>query len=253
MAKIEEGYLGGFSGRLGPAIGYKWNGRWCVRSYQRFVHNPRTRLQQAHRGMFKAEVQLASTMRWAVTAMLTDEARQLGMTAYNLFVHLNQGAFSLVDNEFTVDWSRLQLTAGRYVCGVNFGRAEWSADNVLTVPFESRSRHSQYGRVSLYVYCPATATGFLSTPVYTRERKAAFRLPDEMAGCEVQVFAMTNAGKFGWSETVYVGGVSCCETADGEAPVEVPAVTSWPIAPVEEPVDTADMPDDADMEAPPPE
>ena len=60
MAKQSEGYLGGFSGRLGPAVGYMWNGKWCLRSHQQFVHNPRTAAQVEHRELFKQQVQLVS-------------------------------------------------------------------------------------------------------------------------------------------------------------------------------------------------
>ena len=211
MAKIEEGYLGGFSGRLGPAIGYKWNGRWCVRSYQRFVHNPRTRLQQAHRGMFKAEVQLASTMRWAVTAMLTDEARQLGMTAYNLFVHLNQHAFTLREGVFEVDYSALRLSTGPLAEAV-YGAPEWTTDNVLTVRFEGGAgRWNDY--VRLYVYCPEWRTGIVTAPVYRNEKKISVMLSDMFVGREVHVYGLVSNDEGLWAETTYVGALVCDETA----------------------------------------
>ena len=64
MAKQTAGFMGGFHGRLGPAVGYMWRGQWCVRAYNPAPRNPRTPEQVAHREMFKREVQLASHMSW---------------------------------------------------------------------------------------------------------------------------------------------------------------------------------------------
>ena len=66
MAKQTNGTLGGFVGKLGPVVGYRWKNVWCVRSQSRNVNNPRTEAQQEHRSLFKQEVQLAGRMRWAV-------------------------------------------------------------------------------------------------------------------------------------------------------------------------------------------
>ena len=95
MAKQTAGFMGGFHGRLGPAVGYMWRGQWCVRSYNPYPRNPRTEAQTAHREMFKREVQLASAMSWAVNLGFRDLAYEMHMTSYNLFVHLNQHAFSM--------------------------------------------------------------------------------------------------------------------------------------------------------------
>lgn len=102
MAKIGNGYMGGFSGSLGPAVGYQWNGKWCLRSKPAMVRNPRTVKQMEHRALFRQQVRLAAQMRWAVTTALTDVARESGMTSYNLFVSLNQQAFSQVEGELAV-------------------------------------------------------------------------------------------------------------------------------------------------------
>ena len=46
MAKQHYGINGGYRGAVGTVIGYEWNGRWCLRSRPRRVHNPRTERQQ---------------------------------------------------------------------------------------------------------------------------------------------------------------------------------------------------------------
>lgn len=202
MAKQTSGYLGGFSGRLGPAVGYMWNGKWCVRSHQSMVRNPRTEAQVAHRAMFKQEVQLAARMRWAVTTTMTQLARENGMTSYNLFVSVNQPAFSLEGGVMQVDYSRLLLSLGD-VPTVGAATAAWTAENVLEVSFE-RGTGRAFDQVQAYVYVPELGEGYLSAPVYRRDRHIAMALPDRFAGHEVHIYLMAQGADGRWSESVYV-------------------------------------------------
>ncbi len=207
MAKQYGSYLGGFSGKLGPAIGYMWNGRWCMRSRPAQVHNPRTEAQVAHRTAFKGEVQLAARMRWAVMQGLTASARELGMTAYNLFVSLNQPAFSLEAGQLVVDWSRLQLSVGP-VAPVQGGEVSVHEGNVLSVSFEKNPLHapaSAYDSVRLYAYSPSTGLGYLTAPVYRRSQRIEALLPDEMAGSEVHLYLMVQDEAGRCSTTAYAG------------------------------------------------
>ena len=202
MAKQTSGYLGGFSGKLGPAVGYMWNGKWCLRSHQPMVNNPRTEAQVAHREMFKQEVQLAAKMRWAVTTTMTLLAREAGMTSYNLFVKLNQAAFSLEGGVMQVDYSRLLLSVGD-VAPVTHATAVRQEGNVLTVNFR-KGDGNNLDYVYLYVYAPEQGKGFLAAPAYRRDRKIQLALPDEMVGCELHAWLMTCTADGRWSASVYL-------------------------------------------------
>ena len=205
-------------------MGYMWRGVWCVRSYNPHPRNPRTEAQTAHREMFKREVQLASYMAWAVNLGFRDLSYENGMTPYNMFVHLNQHAFSLVERDrsganqpneggagiFTVDYSALRLCSGP-VAGVAFGEPVWGEGNVLTVRFdrdESGQRGEYYDSVYLYAYCPDMEDGFLAAPVYRRTRKITVALPDSYAGHEVHLYGMIVNEEGEWSETIYAGCVN---------------------------------------------
>lgn len=217
MAKQSGGYMGGFSGRLGPAVGYMWNGVWCLRVHQPRVTNPRTAAQVAHREMFKQEVQLAAKMRWAVNTTMRDAARAVHMTPYNLFVKANQHAFGYADGELQVDYGALRLSIGD-VPPVEVGTMEWTADNVLNVSFQ-KGRGSNFDLVYLYVYVPELGKGFLSAPAYRRDRRIAVALPDNYAGCEAQVYLMVQHADGRWSESVYAGGImlnEMCGETEGE-------------------------------------
>ena len=239
MARQTAGFMGGFHGRLGPAVGYMWRGQWCVRAYNPAPRNPRTPEQVAHREMFKREVQLAASMSWAVNMGFKELAYEMHMTSYNLFVHLNQHAFSLVERDrsganqhafslverdrsganqpneggagvFTVDYSALRLCSGP-VAGVAFGAPVWDEDNVLTVSFDndgSGLRADRYDNVYLYAYCPDRESGFMASPVYRRAKKVSVALPDSFAGHEVHLYGMVCSADGMWSETVYAGCVT---------------------------------------------
>ena len=210
MAKIQGSYLGVFSGRLGSAIGYMWNGRFCVRSRPAAVKNPRTEAQVLHREMFKYEVQQAKLMRQAVNLGLRPAARAMGMTPYNAFVSLNQHAFSLVDGAFAVDWSSLVLSEGP-VPKVGFESAVVEESNVLTVSFAKNPEHKvadSFDSVYLYVYCPALRQGYLTTPVYRRMKTLSVMLPQVFADNDLQLFMIVGNERGQFSETIYCGSLT---------------------------------------------
>ncbi|MCR5444684.1 MAG: DUF6266 family protein [Bacteroidales bacterium] len=214
MAKQSAGYLGGFSGRLGPAVGYMWNGKWCLRSHQPLVRNPRTEAQVAHRELFKQQVQLAARMRQAVVRSFTELAREAGMTSYNLFVSVNQPAFGGAEGVLQVDYSRLRLSIGD-VMPVELSELQRTEDNVLRVRYRSAGG-SRYDYVYLYVYSPDVEQGYLSAPAYRMDKRLALQLPDALAGHELQVYLLVQSQDGRWSDSVYCGSVMEGERLDAE-------------------------------------
>ena len=197
--------MGGFSGKLGPAVGYQRYGVWYLRAKPRMVNNPRTEAQQEHRAMFKEEVQLAARMRWAVNTGMTAVARQMRLTAQNLFVKANQHCFSVVDGAFTVDYSGLSVSAGP-VAPVALGEATVDDAGVLTVPFEKNPcgmPARAYDSVFLWVYCAELGEGYLASPVYRRTQSVSLLLPDGFAGHELHLYAFVQDDQGRCSATAY--------------------------------------------------
>jgi len=206
MGTYSNGVMGPFNGKVGTVVGYMWNGKFCMRAYQKYVKNPRTEAQTAHRQMFKQEVQLAAKMRRAVAKTLRDSAREEGLTAYNLFVKLNQRAFGMEEGRLTVDYSALTLSVGD-VPPVEPRGMEWSADNVLEVRFSPTGAGSRYDLVYLYVYVPDLESGYLAAPVHRRDKRLAVALPDEYAGHQAQAYLMVQADDGRWSLSAYAGEI----------------------------------------------
>ena len=206
MAKQQNGYLGGFAGRLGTAVGYQWNGKWCLRRMPTQMTNQRTVKQMEHRQAFKEQVQLAACMRSAVLAGLTAEARSLGMTSYNLFVHLNQQAFSMVEGGMQTDWRMLRLSIGP-LAPVAFGAATIDEHNTLDVSFEANPMHMRADGndlVRLYAYCPELGRGYMTAPVYRRSKHISAALPDEFEGKELQLYGFVQNNIGVCSDSYYI-------------------------------------------------
>ena len=238
MAKTENGILDGFIGKVGTVVGYKWNGKSCMRAYVKNARNPRTEKQVAHRELFKQEVQLAAKMRWAVAVTLRDLAREAGMTAYNLFVKANQGAFSSEGGRLQVDYSALRLSFGD-VPPVEEASASWTADNVLKVNFR-RGRGASTDYVYLYVYVPELGEGFLSAPVYRNEKRISVLLPEKYAGHEAQLYLMVQHLGGNWSNSEYIGSLPLSEMVGDEEIVIAEGVDKegeWPVASGQWPAD----------------
>lgn len=106
MAKIKQGILGGFSGKVAGVVGTSWKGRAVMKSRPLSVANPRTDAQQEQRGKFSKIAELAS-------AILTTFVQQVenpisgDISGYNKFVKDNKQAFN-ASNE---------LVAANFKCG----------------------------------------------------------------------------------------------------------------------------------------
>ena len=52
MGTINQGILGGFSGKVGSIVGFRWKSKYYIRARAAKVSNPRTPKQQEQRGKF---------------------------------------------------------------------------------------------------------------------------------------------------------------------------------------------------------
>lgn len=97
MAKIKQGILGGFSGKVANVVGTSWKGRAVMKSQPLSVANPRTEAQQEQRGKFSKIAELASTI---LTQFVQPVENPISgnISGYNLFCKDNKGAFDASGN-----------------------------------------------------------------------------------------------------------------------------------------------------------
>lgn len=91
MARLDQGLLGGYSGKLGTTVGATWKGINVVRTYQPNVANPNTKLQRDHRYKFREIAQLGSFFLASMVKPFWDKAAKK-MSGYNAFVSMNARA-----------------------------------------------------------------------------------------------------------------------------------------------------------------
>lgn len=91
MARLDQGLLGGYSGKLGTTVGATWKGINVVRTYQPNVANPNTQLQRDHRYKFREIAQLGSFFLASMVKPFWDKAAKK-MSGYNAFVSMNARA-----------------------------------------------------------------------------------------------------------------------------------------------------------------
>lgn len=92
MAKIKQGILGGFSGKVANVVGTSWKGRAVMKSQPLSVANPRTESQVSQRNKFSKVAELASQI---LTQFIQPVENPISgnISGYNLFCKDNKAAF----------------------------------------------------------------------------------------------------------------------------------------------------------------
>lgn len=207
MAKIDQGILGGYSGRVGRVVGYYRMGQWCLRAYQPTINDAKTEAQLRQRSVFKTMIQFASQNLSILRLGLKQVAREKVLTECNYFIRNNCKHFRHVDGVVEVDYAALQFSAGT-LPGVEFKALRVEDGVCVEVDYEpnrSSSRAKMDDGVYVYAYAPALASGIFGAPAARKAKRMAFVLPDEWAGQEVHFYGFTLAADGTASATTYLG------------------------------------------------
>jgi len=237
MAKLEQGILGPFRGKVGTVVGYLWRGKHVVRAYRKEINYPNTEMQQAEREWFVGMVRFAATARQALLLGLRERAAREQMTEGNAFVKMNKGCFgrdaarrvrsaaamdmsraaaemascgSTADAARRVrtgiDYERIRIAEGA-AAPVRFTTASVDENNVLRVDFEKNSgmtRAKGSDRVYIYVYNMDTREGLLSHPAERRRGQLEMQLPEGWNELSVRMWGFVVDGEGRASVSQYV-------------------------------------------------
>lgn len=114
MGKINQGILGGYSGKVGPVVGAGWKGIAYQRAMPVSVANPRTNAQIAVRTRFAALAILGSSLLSVGLRDLWDRFASK-MSGYNDFMKSNYDAFgsdgTFVPSKLVWAKGKMQATA----------------------------------------------------------------------------------------------------------------------------------------------
>ncbi len=221
MAKIDQGILGGYRGKVGPVVGYYRLGQWCVRAYQPHINDARSAAQLRQRSLFKAMIQAAAQCVSAIRLGMRQMAQAERLTEGNLFLRRNSRCFAMDEGGVTVDYAGLQLSLGT-LPNVEFGTLRIDGGVRVEVDYEKNMRLARAkgdDRVYLFAYAPALGRGYLSAPSERRRKRTAFVLPDEWAQQQVEFYGFTIASDGTASPTAYLGSSVERPSAAPQAPL----------------------------------
>ena len=227
MAKLHQGILGGFSGTVGTVIGYRRNNQWFMRTKPRFVANPRTETQQAHRRQFGDMVSLASKLLPALKVGMRHYAPQHAMTAGNAFVHLNwvkDGAISLKD---------MKLSVGP-VPMVTFTEMTVE-DGVLTLKWDKNLHHhgaKNEDTIKIYAYSEEQGLTQCVATAERRSRRLSTLLPDAFRDAHLWALIEDPMGRTSESQYLETLPSSSCSSPSSSS---IPSSPSTPFAPSSNP------------------
>ena len=225
MGKQQEGFNGGFSGKLGSVVGYNWRGQWCVRSLPSVFHDARTERQLEQRGLFADMVRFAGRAKRVLGISMRVVARNEHITESNYFVRLNKGCFSRADGVLTVDYGALRFSDGP-VAPVAFDEPQLLDDTTISIAFEKNPEHrncSQDDEVHLVVYCPELDAFDFSNGFMRRSKRLEMKLNEGWAGKVVHLwgFVVDCAGRASQSTYIGSGILSVDEATQGAEEYEV--------------------------------
>ena len=207
MAKIYQGPLGNFSGKVGTVVGYMWRGRPCIRVYRHAINYPNTEQQQQQRDWFVSMVRFASQATGALKFGFRQKSLEAHMTEGNYFVMMNKRHFHRREGQLSVDYEHLKIAEGS-AADVYFKQPHFEQDEIVTVGFEKNTmslRASGEDSVYIYIYAPDLATGILSAPTTRRSRQVSLKLPTTWAGHEVHIYGFVVDKEGRASNSTYIG------------------------------------------------
>lgn len=203
MARVKNGALDGFNGKLGPLVGYKWKGRDCVRTWT-VPTDRKSPAQLERRRIFGKMSSLGAAMLPIAKVGLRGVAAENGTTEKNIFVRLNSHCASVVDDEVLIDYSGLAVADGPLEA-VDFGEPSTIAGRVVRATFTPSASADRFCYVVLAAYLPQARGCMLSEPVYRSTGTVELTLPKAWAGMEAHLYGFCWDGKDSASPSCYVG------------------------------------------------
>ncbi len=211
MGKINQGVLGGFSGKVGNIIGGTWKGIDYMRIKPSSVTNPRTQGQLDQRSKFSKVLNFLQPMSDFLRVGFKNYA--IKMTQFNsaMSYNLNNAITGAYPN-FTIDYSMALVTRGSLMGATNTNAV---SDNSEEVEF-AWSDNSGYGNAKptdkalLLVYNPVKDMAIFDTAGASRSTGTQIlSVPAEFAGDDVEAFIgfISEDGKE-VANSVYIGSVT---------------------------------------------
>ncbi len=151
MAILTNGPNGGFSGKVGSVVGYKWKGKDVIRGLPRKSHKPRSEARLANEQAMKLIMGALAPLKVFIRVGFRNAVESLDMTAFNLALSLNKK--QAIKGEYPnleIDWGKFQISQGE-LPGLEDVTANWG-DAGLTLSWSDNAGAAKaYGTDSLSI------------------------------------------------------------------------------------------------------
>ena len=192
MAKIMQGILDGFIGKVGTVIGSFWKGLPVMRGYKRMQRDKNSEAQQLVRTRFAALSELASTFLTVLRVGFYKEAARRTMTECDIFMQRNwEHTHSSAPGIATIDYPELEIASGN-LNNVVFGTPEFDNPNEIEVDYTAIAvGDDSRDEVYLFAYSPDANQGLLSQASTRGAGSITFAVPANWNGLKVHVWGFT--------------------------------------------------------------
>lgn len=151
MAILTNGPNGGFSGKVGSIVGYKWKGKDVIRGLPRKSHKPRSDARLANEQAMKLIMGALSPLKIFIRAGFRDAVESLDMTAFNLALSVNKK--QAIKGEYPdqeIDWDNFQISQGK-LPGLADVTAKWENTGLILSWSDNSGARMAYRTDSLSV------------------------------------------------------------------------------------------------------
>lgn len=210
MGTINQGILGGFSGKVGTVIGGSWKGINYMRGKAASISNPQTEAQLDQRARFGAALKFLQPLTAFLRVGFKNYA--VRMTAFNSAMSYNlNNALTGTYPEYGIDYASALVSRGSLPGALN-PEISSTTSNVIDFAWDDNSTDSNAmgdDKVLLVVYNPPKQQAITVVGGNTRaEGSQSITLPASFAGDEVHCFiAFQNASQSVLSNSLHVGSL----------------------------------------------
>ena len=210
MGKINQGILGGFSGKVGAVIGSSWKGIAYMRGIAQSIHNPRTDKQMHQRDKFALISRLTSKLLGFMKVGFRGSAVKMSEMNASMRENINKAIGGTWPN-YEVRYDQLEVSKGSLDLPYNPSAA--AEAGLLTVSWTNNAgigNAKDDDMAMVLVYNSAKQQSVYNTLAGKRsEREAQLSVPSAWNGDNVEVWlAFISEDGSTTSASAYLGSLS---------------------------------------------
>lgn len=211
MGKINQGILGGFSGKVGNVIGGNWKGIDYMRVKPASVHNPRTEGQMDQRTRFAQVLQFLQPMKDFIKVGYKNYA--IKMTQFNSAMsYILKNAVTGSFPNYTIDYANALISRGSLAGALNGSATSSTAGAVEFTWYDNSSEgNAQATDKALILAYNKTKreAAFVTDGAIRTAGTQTLTVPDDFSGDAVECFiAFISADGLSVSNSKYVGSIT---------------------------------------------